>query len=84
MLIYDMVYFTEQLDGHVINIFIRFGARLYRHIVDVLMGTNCASIVAGLFVFLFVFFFVFFFVVVFFYVFVMRGISCYLFLAKPS
>ena len=33
------------------NIFIRFGSKLYRQIVDVPMGTNCAPLVADLFLF---------------------------------
>ena len=31
------------------NIFIRFGSKLYRQIVSIQMGTNCAPIVADLF-----------------------------------
>ena len=31
------------------NIFIRFGSKLYRQIVGIPMGTNCASLVADLF-----------------------------------
>ena len=33
------------------NIYVRFGSKLYRQIVDVPMGTNCASLVADLFLF---------------------------------
>ena len=33
------------------NIYIRFGTELYRQIVGIPMGTNCASIVAALFLF---------------------------------
>ena len=33
------------------NIFIRFGSKLYRQIVGIPMGTNCASYVADLFLF---------------------------------
>ena len=33
------------------NIYIRFGSKLYRQIVGVPMGTNCASLVADLFLF---------------------------------
>ena len=34
------------------NIFIRFGSKLYRHIVGISMGTNnCAPLVADLFLF---------------------------------
>ena len=33
------------------NIFIRFGSKLYRQIVGILIGTNCAPLVADLFLF---------------------------------
>ena len=33
------------------NIFIRFGTKLYRHIIDIQMGTYCAPLVADLFLF---------------------------------
>ena len=33
------------------NIFIRFGSKLYRQIVDIPMGTNCAPLFADLFLF---------------------------------
>ena len=33
------------------NIFIRFGSKLYRQIVGISMGTNCAPLVADLFLF---------------------------------
>ena len=33
------------------NIYIRFGTRLYRQIVGIPMGTNCALLVADLFLF---------------------------------
>ena len=33
------------------NIFIRFGSKLYRQIVNIPMGTNCAPLVADLFLF---------------------------------
>ena len=33
------------------NIFIRFGSKLYRQIVGIHMGTNCAPLVADLFLF---------------------------------
>ena len=33
------------------NIFIRFGTKLYRQIVGIPMGTNCAPLIAGLFYF---------------------------------
>ena len=42
------------------NIFIRFGTKLYRQTIGIPMGTNCAPLVADLFVFFFFFFFFFF------------------------
>ena len=33
------------------NIFIKIGSQLYIHIVGIPMGTNCASLVANLFLF---------------------------------
>ena len=33
------------------NIFIRFGTKLYRQIIGISMGTNCAPLVADLFLF---------------------------------
>ena len=33
------------------NIFIRLGSKLYRQIVGILLGTNCAPLVADLFLF---------------------------------
>ena len=33
------------------NTFVRFGSKLYRQIVGILMGTNCAPLVADLFLF---------------------------------
>ena len=33
------------------NIYIRFGTKLYRQVVGIPMGTNCASLVADLFLF---------------------------------
>ena len=33
------------------NIYIRFGAKLFRQIVGIPMGTNCAPLVADLFLF---------------------------------
>ena len=33
------------------NIFIRFGTKLYRQIVGIPMGTNCAPLIADLFLF---------------------------------
>ena len=40
-------FFTSLLD----NIYIRFGSKLYRQIVGIPMGTNCAPLVADLFLF---------------------------------
>ena len=37
------------------NIYIRFGTKLYRQIVGIPMGTNCAPLVADLFLFCFIF-----------------------------
>ena len=34
------------------NIYIRFGTKLYRQIVGIPMGTNCAPLVAGFFILL--------------------------------
>ena len=48
------------MHGHVVcdaltflmdNIFIRFGTKLYRQVVGIPMGTNCAPLVADLFLF---------------------------------
>ena len=36
-----------------INIFIRFGSKLYRQIIGIPMGTNCAPLIANLFLFCF-------------------------------
>ena len=33
------------------NLFIRFGSKLYRHILGIPMSTNCAPLVADLFLF---------------------------------
>ena len=33
------------------NIYIRFGTKLYRHIVGIPMGTNCVPLVADLFLY---------------------------------
>ena len=33
------------------NIFIRFGSKFYRQIVGITMGTNCALLLANLFLF---------------------------------
>ena len=41
----------ETLIYHLDNIYIRFGIKLYRQIVGLPMGTNCAPLVADLFLF---------------------------------
>ena len=41
----------DALDYLLDNIFIRFGSKLYRQIVGIPMGTNCAPLVADLFSF---------------------------------
>ena len=41
----------EALIYHLDNIYIRFGTKLYRQIVGIPMGTNCAPLVADLFLF---------------------------------
>ena len=41
----------EALTYFLDNIYIRFGSKLYRQIVGILMGSNCASLVADLFLF---------------------------------
>ena len=41
----------DALHNHLDNIFIRFGSKLYRQIVGIPMCTNCAPLVADLFLF---------------------------------
>ena len=41
----------EALTFLIDNIYIRFGTKLFRQIVSIPMGTNCASLVADLFLF---------------------------------
>ena len=41
----------EALISSLDNIYIRFGTKLYRQIVGIPMGTNCAPLVADLFLF---------------------------------
>ena len=41
----------EALTFFLDNIYIRFGSKLYRQIVGIHMGTNCAPLVADLFLF---------------------------------
>ena len=43
--------FCEALIYLLDNIYIRFGTKLYRQIVGIPMGTNCAPLVADLFLF---------------------------------
>ena len=45
MVLSESVALTFLLD----NIYIRFGSKLYRQIVGIPMGTNCAPLVADLF-----------------------------------
>ena len=52
---YNLCSFQKMCDAlHYLldNIFIRFGSKLYRQIVGIPMGTNCAPLVADLFVLL--------------------------------
>ena len=44
-------YICDALTFLLDNIFIRFGTKLYRQVVGIPMGTNCAPLVAGLFLF---------------------------------
>ena len=46
-----MLNVCEALTFWLDNIFIRFGTKLYRQVVGILMGTNCAPLVANLFLF---------------------------------
>ena len=41
----------EALTFHLVNIYIRFGSKLHRQIVGIPMDTNCARLVADLFLF---------------------------------
>ena len=41
----------EALTFLLVNIYIRFGSKLYRQIVGIPMGTNCAPLVTDLFLF---------------------------------
>ena len=43
----DALHYLKMVD----NIFMRFGSKLYREIVGIPMGTNCAPLVADLFLF---------------------------------
>ena len=54
--IYDkllFIMFSSVIDNIYLldNIYIRFGTKLYRHIVGIPIGTNCAPLVADLFLF---------------------------------
>ena len=50
-IIYGLVRKCEGLTFLLDNIYIRFGSELYRQIVGIPMGTNCAPLVADLFLF---------------------------------
>ena len=47
----NSMHFLDVLTFLLGNIFIRFGAKLYRQVVGIPMGTNCAPLVADLFLF---------------------------------
>ena len=44
----DHVKMCDALHYLLVNVFIRFGSKLYRKIVGIPMGTNCAPLVADL------------------------------------
>ena len=46
---------SEALIYILASIYIRYGTKLYKHIVGIPMGTNCAPLVADLFLFSFLF-----------------------------
>ena len=48
---YVKMYICDALTFLLDNIFIRFGTKLYRQVVVIPMGTNCAPLVADLFLF---------------------------------
>ena len=48
---FSLVRMYDALSFLLDNIYIRFGTKLYRQIVGILMGTNCAPLVADLFLF---------------------------------
>ena len=48
---YGLVRRCEALIFLLDSIYIRFGTKLYRHIVGIAMGTNCAPLVADIFLF---------------------------------
>ena len=50
-LISDLYYVCDALTFLLDNIIIRFGTKLYRQVVGIPMGTNCAPLVADLFLF---------------------------------
>ena len=50
-IIYGLVRKCVKLSPFLDNIYIRFGSKLYRQIVGIPMGTNCAPLVADLFLF---------------------------------
>ena len=45
------LWFCQKMRSALDNIFIRFGSKLYRQIVGIPEGTNCAPLVADLFLF---------------------------------
>ena len=48
----DYMHFVERTSTYLLdNIYIRFGTKLYRQIVGIPMGTNCAPLVADLFLY---------------------------------
>ena len=52
IIIYGLVRkLCEAVTFLLVNIYIRFGSKLYRLIVGIPMGTNCAPLVADLFLF---------------------------------
>ena len=51
IIIYGLVRKCEALTFLLDNIYIRFGSKLYKQIVGIPMGTNCAPLVADLFLF---------------------------------
>ena len=48
---YHAWYCQNVCDEMLDNFFIRFGTKLYRQVVGISMGTNCAPLVADLFLF---------------------------------
>ena len=48
---FSLVRICDALSFLLDNIYIRFGTKLYRQVVGIPMGTNCAPLVADLFLF---------------------------------